>query len=228
MLNKHSVKKYISSLGKWEIIETFPLPLAEDILAAHIYNMRKGINVIKIDYKRQLSRVIKDKESYIVKEFRRPGPWWIFRPDANSWRNAYKLKSLDIPVPCVYGWLRSKDGRGFIIMEDLGHQVLAYILRDLTPNSSERLFFIKQLARLVGLLHKKKVIYGDLKLTNVMIKTNSLFLVDMDKIKQRNRIRLKDRLYNLRQIMGSFPQDLTDNELDLFLNLYVSMGAQAL
>lgn len=223
---KNKVRRYLTSSGRWEINGGFPLPLAEEIIHIHIHNMESEVNVIKKDHKRQLSRVAGAGENYVVKEFTRPGPWWIFRPDAISWRNAHKLKSLDIPIADVYGWLKSRDGRGFIIMEDLGNQVLGPILKDLLPDSSERTSFIKQLGDLVGLIHKKKLVYGDLKLTNVMIKTKSLFLVDMDKIKQKNRIRLNDRLYNLKQVLGSLPKNLTDNEFNLFLDTYLSYYAE--
>jgi len=71
-MNKtNKIKKYHTSLGKWEIEGSFSLQLAEEIVLTHIYNMYEGINVIKRDRKRQLSRVIKKGKSYIVKEFRR-------------------------------------------------------------------------------------------------------------------------------------------------------------
>ena len=215
------IERHFTTLGKWEIDNIFPLELAEEIVLEHHYNVKKGINLIKKDHKRQLSRVKREKENYVVKEFRRPGPWWIFRPDAISWRNAYKLRALDVPVASVYAWLRSNDGRGFIIMEDLGDLVLSYILKQLVPDSSERRFFIEKVAQLAAKIHRKKLVYGDLKLTNVIIKNLSLFLVDMDRIKQKNSLTLADRLYNLKQIIGSFPNDLTDDEFHLFCNMYI-------
>ena len=219
------VKRHFTSSGKWEIAESFSIHRAEDIIFVHHNNMIKGTYVLKRDYKRQLSRVKEGKESYVVKEFRRPGPWWIFRPDAISWKNAYKMRDLGMPVAKVYAWLKSKDGRGFIIMEDLGDLVLSHILKDLTPDSSERRFFIEQIAQLVARLHRKNVVYGDLKLTNVMIRDSSLFLVDWDKIKQKKRLRLTDRLFNLKQIIGSFPSNLTDDEFNLFCNTYIKTKA---
>ncbi len=212
--------KISSSYGKWEILEGFEPSLAEEIINLHLLNIKERKNILKIDYKRQLSRVFYEKKSYVVKEFRRPGPWWIFRPDRISWKNSHKLISMRINVPQVYAWLRFYDGRGFIIMEDLGDNVVSYILRDLKPESKKRTDLIKMVAELASHIHSKKIVYGDIKLTNIILKDHRLFLVDMDKIRIKRVIKLKDRAYNLRQIILSFPEDITENELLLFLESY--------
>ena len=215
------IDKYRTSYGIWEILRPFPLELSEEILKKHLSNIEKKVNLIKVDHKRQLSRVSLGKRSYIVKEFRKPGPWWIFRPDHISWKNSQKLYSLGIPVPKVYAWLKSRDRRGFIIMEDLGDQVLADILKKLKPGSEQRRSLIIKLSNLIAFVHSKNLIYGDMKLTNIMLKGSSLFLVDMDKIKlKKRRLKVKDRVYNLAQVIISFPKDLTKEEFMLFLKTY--------
>ncbi len=215
-----NIKKYLTKSGKWEIIDLFSLYIAEELIDQHIYNIEKGVNILKIDRKRRLSRVIKNKKTYVVKEFTMPGPWWIFRPDAISWRNSHKLKALRIPVPEVYAWLQSKDKKGFIIMEDLGNQVLKEVLRKFSPGSSEREKLLKKIGYLVGYVHDKNIVYGDLKLTNVMIRGSRLFLIDMDKIKLKKRLSIKDKIYNLKQILASFPENIMDSEIDLFFETY--------
>jgi len=212
--------KINSSYGKWEIIKGFDVSLAEGIIDLHFSNIREGKNILKIDHKRQLSRVFYEEKSYVVKEFRKPGPWWIFRPDRISWKNSQKLILIKINVPQVYAWLRFYDGRGFIIMEDLGDNVVSYLLRNLNPESKMRIELIKRVAELAFHIHSKKIVYGDMKLTNIILKDSDLFLVDMDKIKIKRVMRLKDRAYNLRQIFLSFPKDITENELLLFLESY--------
>lgn len=210
-----------SSLGKWAINKSFSLNLAEEIIAIHQFNIENRTNILKIDHKRQLSRVTKGKDSYVVKEFRRPGPWWILRPDAISWRNSHKLKKLNVPIPKVFAWLRSRDGRGFIIMEDLGDQVVGPILKKIVPDSSERIFLIEKIASFVGFLHSKNIVYGDLKLTNVIIRDGNLYLIDTDKIKIKKRLKLKDRIYNLEQILNSFPENITKDEIYMFFKTYL-------
>jgi len=214
------MKTYKSALGKWFIVDSFASDLAEEIINSHKQNMEKELGILKKDHKRQLSRVIIKGKSYVVKEFIKPGPWWIFRPDARSWKNSHILRSLNIPVAKTFAWLKSKDRKGFIIMEDLGDQVLGKMLKTLSPNSSERMFFIKQIAQLAGFIHSKNVLYGDLKLTNVIIKDKNLFLPDMDKIKIKKRLKIKDRIYNLEQMINSFPEDIMEEEIELFFKEY--------
>jgi len=215
------MKTYFTSLGRWELLDTFSLRVAEAVVKLHLVNIKENKNILKIDHKRQVSRVVSKDKSYVIKEFRKPGPWWIFRPDYISWKNSIRLKELDIAVPSVYAWLRSKDGRGFIIMEDLGDQVLKSVLQNIGPELPERVELIKKLSKLVASVHSKNLVYGDMKLANVLLKDGSLFLVDMDKVKLKKRLNLRDRAYNLVQILNSFPKDLTKRELDIFLETYV-------
>jgi tRNA A-37 threonylcarbamoyl transferase component Bud32 len=221
------IHKYKTSYGVWELLPPFSLEISEKILKGHISNIKEKTNLLKVDYKRQLSRVLLGNESYVVKEFRRPGPWWIFRPDYVSWKNGQKLYSLGIPVPKVYAWFSSYDRRGFIIMEDLGDLVIKSVLRKLKPGSVQRRSLIVKISDLAASIHSKKVIYGDMKLTNVILKDSSLFLVDMDKIKFKRKVKLKDRAYNLMQIILSFPEDLTEEELMLFLKTYARSSGNA-
>ncbi len=219
--------RYKTSCGIWEILKPFSLELAEKSLKMHLSNIENKTNLLKVDHKRQLSRVFLEKESYVVKEFRKPGPWWIFRPDYISWKNSQKLYSLGLPVPKVYAWLKSSDKRGFIIMEDLGDQVLADILKKLKAGSEKRRLLIIKLSELIASVHSKNLIYGDMKLTNIMLKDSSLFLIDMDKIKLKRRLKIKDRAYNLAQVIISFPKDLTKEEFMLFLKTYSRISEDA-
>ncbi len=212
------MQKIKSRIGKIFLSEEISVSLVEKIIEKHMENMEKGRDVLKRDKKRQLSRVKEGERSYVVKEFKKPGPWWIFRPDAISWRNSIFLKKRNIPVPKVFAWIKEK--RGFIIMEDLGDNVLGPLLKRLSPFSAYRKYLIKETARLVSYIHSKNLIYGDLKLTNIIIKDEKLFLVDMDRIKIKRRIELKDRLYNISQVFKTFPEDITEEEIELFLNTY--------
>jgi tRNA A-37 threonylcarbamoyl transferase component Bud32 len=199
--------------GAWQLFRAFPLKAADAAVLQHRQNLQNQTNILKIDRKRQLTRVTFEGRTLVVKEFRRPGPWGRWRSDCRSWLNTYRLKTYGLPAAQCLAWLKHDDGRGFLILEDVGDLDLHRALRDAqeSPRQRELLHFA---ARLAAWLHQSRIVHGDLKLSNMMVlkaprnPQMPLSLIDSDSIRFNQRLTAARRAKNLCQMLGTFPPSL--------------------
>jgi tRNA A-37 threonylcarbamoyl transferase component Bud32 len=196
--------------GSWQLFRAFPLKAAESAVLQHRQNIQNQTNILKIDRKRQLTRVVFEGRTLVVKEFRRPGPWGRWRSDCRSWLNTYRLKTYGLPAAQCLAWLKHDDGQGFLILEDVGDQNLASALAQATTPRQQRVW-LHHGARLVAWLHQSRIVHGDLKLSNMMVleaprnPQMPLSLIDSDSIRFNQHVTPASRAKNLHQMLDTFP-----------------------
>jgi len=84
--------------------------------------------------------------------------------------------------------------------------------------------FLVRLARMIRWMHVTGLCHGDLKASNILVtiheKELSVFLVDMDGMKMRNRMRVRDVARDLSRLKAAFTEVLSQSEYEHFLNIY--------
>lgn len=208
-------RQHQSSNGRWLLLDPFPPATAEKAFDQHRQNLASKRDILKIDRKRQLSRVAGDGRSLVVKEFRKPGPWGRWRPDCRSWLNTRRLADHGIPVARCRAWLKHRDGRGFLILEDVGDLTLDEALRNAGSIGCQRRL-LRAATRLAAWLHRARIVHGDLKLSNIMVPAESadprmpLTLIDSDAIHFNREPTPAARAKNLYQMLDTFPPCISD------------------
>jgi len=208
--------------GRWRLRKGFAAAAAEESVRRHQTNVAEH-NMLKDDVKRRLSRVHVGGTTYIIKEFRRPGPWGRWAADARSWLNAARLAATRLPAAACHGWLRGTEGQGFLVLADAGRDVAAAVLRQSTPARRRQL--LKAAARLIALLHRRGIWHRDLKPTNFVVADDpvpgrELVLVDTDDVAFEATMTSTRRRRNLAQFLDGMGADLTAFERARFVVHY--------
>jgi tRNA A-37 threonylcarbamoyl transferase component Bud32 len=164
--------------------------------------------LLKDDTKRRLSRVAVAGTYYVVKEFRRPGPWGRWAPDCRSWLANWRLEMSGMPVPRYYGWLRDRRGTAFLVMEFFPGPTLDVALTQGTPAVQDAL--LEATAGLLRQLTRWGIVHQDLKAQNLIVRSAPgepvrLGLVDNDAVRFDQRVTAADWTRNLRQLAESLP-----------------------
>ena len=208
--------------GRWLVRRPFDPETARQAVAAH----RAGAGtVLKTEPKREVSRVEVNGVRCIVKEFRRPGPWGRWAADARCWLNSFRLEMHRVPVAPCLAWLRADTGAGFLVMQDVGDDVLPVLLSQCADAGRRRLL-LAATGRLLAWVHQAGIVHGDLKLSNVIVRERqdfprvSLTLVDSDSVRFHAAMPLDRRVRNLRQVLGSLPAELPFREQARLLAAY--------
>ncbi|RLE05944.1 MAG: hypothetical protein DRJ06_08415 [Candidatus Aminicenantes bacterium] len=179
--------------------------------------------------------------SFIIKEFKTAG----FMPNVKAlfrnsrpkraWINAHNLIMRGIPTsaPIAFGEKRRFGiiQEGFFMTKKIPEAktsdvFLKKITKDL--NDSEKASIIKdfliRLARLIRWMHQTGICHGDLKASNILINTfkkrPTIYLVDMDGVKIRNRVGVKEVARDLSRIIAAFSEILSPSEEAYFLKIY--------
>ena len=218
-------KEHITERGKWLLRPSITLNHAESAIGQYEHQINNKEIFIKKDTKRQLVRVQVENVSYIIKEFRKPCTWGRLRSDCRSWLNTYRLFMHTLPVVQSYAWLRSRDKRGFLVLEDVGSLKLSTVLAQ-SKSSRERRYLLVALAQLVVWIHDAGIIHGNMKLSNLMVREHPewprmpLVMIDSDSKNLYNNVSLKKRARNLCQIYSSLPSNITHLEQLRLLVMY--------
>ncbi len=190
--------------------------VVEECLSSHAANMGRDEHVLKRGKRRQLSEVTVDGVAYVVKEFRVPGPWAMWRPDRICWRATQRLRYYAVPTAEALAWVRLADGRGFVIFEKTGDSNLALYLRE-HYEAPECAGLCAAAGRLLAWIHLAGIIPRDLKLSNVMIHAHRDFpgmpltLVDTDAVAFRRTVGADAADRNLRQMLDALPKTVDPN-----------------
>lgn len=128
--NSSICQKKNTSLGTWRLRRGFDLNLAESII--HLYRTcpktsagchsepqsGEESRLETFDNSALRTAVVSVQgTTYVVKQFSRSRVWSRFSSDCQSWLNNWRLELYGIPVAKYLGWLRAKNGCGYLIRE---------------------------------------------------------------------------------------------------------------
>ena len=207
--------------GMWHLLKQFDLKTAERAVDLHRQQISTPEKLLKAEGKRKVSRVNIDSCTYIVKEFSNPGFYGCWRSDCLSWLNTQRIGYYAIPAATCYAWLKSSDGKGYLILEDVGTENARNFFA--RHDSTQRAPYIRKIARVLAMLHNKHVFHKDCKVSNFVISDSGderLTLIDTDRIRFFRSIPDKKRFQNLHQAYSNFPECMRDEEFDLFIAAY--------
>ena len=199
--------------GVWRYRSDFPLTRALAAVQQHALAAAVGpAALLKDDVKRRVSRVEIAGEPYVVKEFRRPGPWWVFAPDYRSWWHNWRLELAGFPVPRYYAWLRARDGRAYIVLEHLPGRSLDEALLAALPHPAEFDRLTGLALDLLARLYRAGMVHEDYKCQNLLVGPTGgsrppLGLIDNDAVLFERRIRPTDLARNRRHLTRTLAPD---------------------
>jgi Ser/Thr protein kinase RdoA (MazF antagonist) len=207
--------------GIWRTVKDLRISDARAILQRHREMVLKAPNqLIKVDKKRRLSRVSMDGKSYVVKEFRKVRFKGGFAPDRRSWLNAFGLGTVGVPVCRYLAWLQSSQG-GYIIMEDLGNNLMHFELLRLRDHPDRLYSLLMKLIEIMALLHKCRIICQDAKMSNFIVGSDNIVrMIDLDNVIFDSYPSMQDRLVTFKVMTKTMPVELTRLQVLRLLSYY--------
>lgn len=147
-----------------------------------------------------VARVQLQGADIVIKRYNLKKPWYfwtrLFKPSraVRCWRNAQMLRRYYIktPEPIAileqrWGWLRQ---RSYYITQYIsglpGHK---YLRQEKNPKQRE--YWARKLIAILDKLGKFKIRYGDAKAHNFLITTASVYVTDLDGMRQYSNLRYK-------------------------------------
>ena len=152
-----------------------------------------------------------------------------------AWIHSHQLvmRGISTPAPVAFGetMLRGIRQESFFLTEKIpaakGSDVFLKELPQQFTDGEQRVLrndFLVRLARMIRWMHITGLCHGDLKASNILVtipeKELSVFLVDMDGVKMRNKMRAKDVARDLSRLKAAFTEVLSQSEYDYFLTIY--------
>jgi len=207
--------------GVWRMVKDLNLSDAKKILEKHKKIVSNDPNqLIKNDKKRRLSRVVLNDKSFVVKEFFRIRFKGIFASDRRSWLNAAGLKTIGIPACRYFAWFHSNKN-GYVVMEDLGDNLIHYELIKLKNNPDILMLLLVKLVKIIALLHNSRIVFKDVKTSNFIVGSDStLRLIDLDDVIFNRSPSMKCRLKAFETIKETMPVELTRLQILRLLTYY--------
>jgi tRNA A-37 threonylcarbamoyl transferase component Bud32 len=192
--------------GTWLLRPDLSVDEAGQAVDLHRANTAEDRGILKRGSKRQLSRVRVGGRALVVKEFFNVGWRGLWRPDRAAWLNAYRLGLALVPAARCFGWLRARDGNGFLVFEDLGPLTLEHALGR-EGASVHRLELLSAAGKLTAWLHAARIVHRDLTAANFLVVPGPpdsplpLKLIDYDRIRlYRRNCPQSRRVHNLVQL----------------------------
>jgi tRNA A-37 threonylcarbamoyl transferase component Bud32 len=133
------------------------------------------------------------------------------------WKNAHGLAMRRIDTPrlwaCGPGWVAGE----WVESIDL-YRFVRTSYGDLHRKGKDA--FLERLARIVRRMHDHGIRHADLKAGNVLVGSERIVVVDLDRVRFSVDIGEKDRMFNLAQLNAAVPAPLTRSDRLRFLNAY--------
>lgn len=154
-------------------------------------------------------------------------------PPLREWRAARALAERGAAAPAVHALVRPAPlgaGSAYVVMESLAGAVPVnrFALGAAPP---ERRRLVDAVAAFVASLHARGVAHGDLKGSNVLVRTRGgaleLFLVDLAEVRLRAAVSEAERIEALAQLSASTPLAVTRAERLRFLARYAPGATRA-
>lgn len=165
-------QKKHTPLGTWRLRRGFDLNLAESIL--HLYRTcpktsagchsepqsGEESRLETLDNRALRTAVVSVQgTAYVVKQFSQSNVWSRFSRDCQNWLNNWRLELCGISVAKYLGWLRAKNGYGYLIREyipGVSYDKALGLHRDETAQAHlrYRLSVLVQRLALYGIMHE--------------------------------------------------------------------------
>ncbi len=134
-----------------------------------------------------------------------------------TWVNSHGLAVRGIDTPKLWAWHGTWIAGEWFDSADL----YGYVRGGYASLSREgRTGFLRRLARLVRRMHDRGVFHADLKAANVLVGSQRIVVVDLDRVRFSLEVPEGDRLLNLAQLNASVTPPITRSDRLRFLHAY--------
>ena len=146
-----------------------------------------------------------------------------------SWEKGRRFIDLGLPTPGPLGYLEERRLglllSSILITEYLPDVVTLRNRYTLLPDSIDRRSLIIELAKFVAMLHNKKVVHGDLKASNVLVKNDktgnvSFCITDLASVEFKKGLTIDEMASDIACLDTSFGSELPPRERLRFLSHY--------
>lgn len=188
--------------GDWRINRASILELNKEIIAEH-RRIRDAEDdaMLKVSKKRCVTAPVVDGVTYIVKEFYKPGPWGSRAADARCWTNNWGLSFCGLPIPPVQAWYRDSDGHGYVVSAFVSGSNAYDAMMDCLDDDDAFNAIAEQVYGIVRKLYHSRIMHGDLKLNNMLLDGEKLWLIDNDSVQFNVKISPKHWEKNLKHLV---------------------------
>lgn len=171
--------------------------------------------LIKADANTALAKIEVDGRSIVIKRFNPANLWqkikWALKssPASRNWRNAHRLKILDIPTPKPIAVLEKRFGpfclESYFISEYIPGENLQKYVTEL-KNTEELGKVADNLLGILADLSDMQITHGNLQATNVLINKQKPFLIDLEKVRSHRfrRVWIKAAIHERKQFMQNW------------------------
>ena len=146
-----------------------------------------------------------------------------------SWEKGRRFIDLGLPTPGPLGYLEERRLglllSSILITEYLPDVVTLRNMYTLLPDSVKRRSLIIELAKFVAMLHNKKVVHGDLKASNVLVKNDEagnvlFYITDLASVEFKKGFTIDEMASDIACLDTSFGSELPPRERLRFLSHY--------
>ncbi len=195
--------------GRWRLVRPFDLATARAAVELHQTGGDPAVTSLKNEKKRAVSRVRVGDKSFIVKVFRIQRRPFTPAPDAICWANSRRLAACGLlPGGACLAWLRTRDRRGYLVMEDLGERHLVTELK--AAGAARARLLLRQAGTLMARLHAGRIFHKDLKIGNFMVASGNgcggdrVTVIDLDAVRFDRELTPERKSRNLGQFVEGF------------------------
>ncbi|MFQ5904575.1 MAG: lipopolysaccharide kinase InaA family protein, partial [Candidatus Binatia bacterium] len=194
-------------------------------------------------------------EGIFIKRSSTSGPWETLKRHLHgsrafcSWKASHALLGRGLQTPLPLGAASRKVGKlareDFFVTEEVPNALGIdwFVLRELGPQSpvegrrERKRAFLQQFSRMVRRLHALGIYHPDLKGSNILVSIRShqegnpeyeFFLVDLERMRVKRRLRRHERIRNLSQINASLNNTASISRIDRLRFLKAYLGSQGL
>jgi len=195
--------------------------------------------VLKRDWKTNVTLIPWDgslnARELCVKEFRREGIFMRLlpsrirhKPAMAAWRASLGLIVRGVPAPEALALVLGRGASSYVVMRSIADSLPLdlYLRRKLTPERTpkQRRAFTRAASDFLIRCCASGVLQTDLKARNVLVRESEkgqweFFLLDLEAVRFRDRVSLKDILLNMAQLNASTPLTFTWTDRLRFLRL---------
>lgn len=137
-----------------------------------------------------------------------------------------QLNKLNINTPTVLATIEKRCLNMVLESYILTEFIDGYKIKDILSKKelNEQYTILRYISHFISQIHNKSVFHGDLKANNLLLDKNNLskiWLLDLDGVKIRNSISLKERIKDVARFLVSIDYMISEKSLLFFIDNYI-------
>ncbi len=191
-----------------------------------------SVQVYKNSKRTRASSIIIDNQLYFFKSYNRRGLFHTFKSIVrksrafNALDTAIKLADLHINTPLIIAAIEKRHINMVIESYCLTEFIDGIKIQNLLTKKDFNYLtnILTLLSHFIANIHNRNIFHGDLKANNLLIDKrdqSKLWLLDLDSVKFKNKISLKERAKDIARFIVSINNLVSQDSILFFINNYI-------